>query len=269
MIKCFFVNVKSIFCDVPRSNFVESELEQLADFILQTDGLIRPLILKEIGVQQYAVIRGHREYYGAVIAKERDLKKAEMVNAFIIESGIEQAAIAQLKLLSKDLLPIPNPSILPETKEKGIEQLLPVLASIISQQLQPLHQELARVTSQLDEHKNILESLKLSVVIDSQPIIEPQPIIESQPIIEPQPIINGSPIDKTANILNLINTLSPTDLSLKMQQIRITKAVTLATSIIAARNKQPDKKFDRWETLISEVKGLGTKTAQTIIDKLH
>jgi hypothetical protein len=296
MIKCFFVNVKSIFCDVPRSNFVESELEQLADFILQTDGLIRPLILKEIGVQQYAVIRGHREYYGAVIAKERDLKKAEMVNAFIIESEIQEVAIEQLNLLSEDRESSFDRTI-DMDKEPDVDRLLPALASIISHQLQPLTQQLYNITSELVKHKEMLalltrdspvaipkvlekeeEVIKIPLVeVATLPaIIKPPTAIEIiKPVIIPSKKVKGK--EKSAQIapvgseiaLDLINRLSQTDLSLNMQQARIPSAVKLVTSIISARNKQPDKKFDSWETFISEVKGLGPKTAQTIIDKLR
>jgi hypothetical protein len=300
MIKCFFVNVKSIFCDVPRSNFVESELEQLADFILQTDGLIRPLILKEIGVQQYAVIRGHREYYGAVIAKERDIKKAEMVNAFIIEPEIQGIAIEQLNLLSEDRESSFDRTI-DMDKEPDVDRLLPALVSIISHQLQPLTQQLSNITSELVKHKEMLALLTrdspvaIPKVLEKEekvikvPLVEvvtlPEkiklPTVESKaieiikPVIIPPKKVKGK--EKSAQIapvgseiaLDLINRLSQTDLSLNMQQARIPSAVKLVTSIISARNKQPDKKFDCWETFISEVKGLGPKTAQTIIDKLR
>lgn len=299
MIKCFFVNVKSIFCDVPRSNFVESELEQLADSILESGGLIRPLILKEIGVQQYAMIRGHREYYGAVIAKERDIKKAEMVNAFIIEPELEKVAIEQLNLLSEDRESSFDRTIDMNIQEQDVDQLLPALASIISHQLQPLTQQLSNLTSELLKHKEMLELLtrdslgaipkvlekeviKVPLVevitlpkIIKPPTVEPTEIEIIKPVIVPPKKVKGK--GKLAQIsplgseiaLDLINRLSQTDLSLKMQQVKIPSAVKLVTSIISARNKQPDKIFDCWETFISEIKGLGPKTAQIIADKLR
>ena len=178
MIKCFFVNVKSIFCDVPRSNFIESELEQLADFILETDGLIRPLILKEIGVQQYAIIRGHREYYGAVIAKERDLKKAEMVNAFIIEPKIQEVAIEQLRLLSEERESSFDKTIYMDTKEQDIDRLLPALASMLSHQLQPLTEQLSNVVSQLAEHKEMLALLTRDSPVAIPKVLKEEEVIK-------------------------------------------------------------------------------------------
>ncbi len=322
MIKCYFVDVKSITCNVPRSNFAEAELEQLADFILETDGLIRPLILSEIGIENYTVIEGYREYYGAVIAKEKNSKKAEMVNAFVVNSKVQPAAIAQINLLDKDKN-IKSPAIPVESKEPEVERLLPIFASIMSQQLQPLTQELARVTAQLTEHQKMLELLaKNGVATDNkilaenlespeviklkekeQPVIIPEiikppaevssQVREIKPSVEAVAVItplkpnkstgkkkNSSKVksdvisEKVAPVgaeiaLDLINRLSHTDLSLNMQQVRIPNAVKLATGIIAARNQQPEKKFDRWETFISSVKGLGAKTAQLIIDNLR
>jgi hypothetical protein len=299
MIKCFFIDVKSISCDVPRSNFTESDLEQLANFILEADGLIRPLILKEIGLEKYLVIDGYREYYGALRAKEKDLKKAEMVNAFVISPKIERGAVAQLKLLSENAQPITNLEIPSETKETGIEQLLPALASIISQQLQPLTQQISSLTSQLAEQKEML-----ALLAKDRPVITPKPaqeegikiplieVVKVPEVIKPsaaeikvveivksvvtQPkkvkekdkLAEGSPVGSEI-ALDLINRLSLTDLSLKMQQVKIPNAVKLVTSIITARNKQPDNKFDCWKTFISEVKGLGPKIAQIIADKLR
>jgi hypothetical protein len=103
MIKCYFVDVRSIKSEVPRSNFIESDLEKIADSILEMEGLIRPLILQEISFEKYTVIEGHQEYYAAVIAKEKNISKAEMVNAFIIQSNARLAAIEQLNLLRQPL----------------------------------------------------------------------------------------------------------------------------------------------------------------------
>jgi hypothetical protein len=63
MIKCFFADVKSISSEIPRTKFNESEIEDLANLILATDGLIRPLILKQNGLEQYTVVEGNLEYY--------------------------------------------------------------------------------------------------------------------------------------------------------------------------------------------------------------
>jgi ParB-like nuclease domain len=181
MIKCFFVDVKSIKSDLPKSNFVESELEQLADLILETDGLLRPLILQEIKTGKYKVIEGHREYYAAVRAKEKNITKAEMVNAFVIDASNRKSAIAQLALLSESPLPGVNNA----TDSSQLDRLLPAIESAISEQLQP-------ILAQLSKHTEMLDRLGLARSIPTETTTTIEPIIER---VKPQSIETPIPSD--------------------------------------------------------------------------
>ena len=293
MIKCHFVDIKDISSDVPRSNFVESDLAQLANLILATDGLIRPLIIKQSGVEKYTVIEGHQAYYAALTAKEQNSSKAEMVNAFVIGENMQSSAIEQLQLLSKDS----NPT--------GIEQLLPTLLAAISHQIQPL-------VEQLFEQKQMLAVLMIdrvnSTPIPVDPIEQPNPptstdtlIIDPIIIVEPVKIVAPKPpkppkiekikppktpkatttkkvatlpasIDpiKTTNTLNLINTLGKDKLVLAMERSGVSKAVIkLVPDLIEIRDSQPDQKFETWETIIAlKIKGLAAGAVKGIIEKL-
>ncbi|WP_309729774.1 ParB N-terminal domain-containing protein [Chamaesiphon sp. OTE_75_metabat_556] len=182
MIKCFFVDVKSIKSDLPKSNFVESELEQLADLILATDGLLRPLILKESGTGKYKVIEGHREYYAAVRAKEKNISKAEMVNAFVIDASNQKSAIAQLALCSES--PLTGTTNLTESSQ--LDRLLPAIESAISEQLQPILVQLAK-------HTEILDRLTLDRSIPTETTTTIEPIIER---VNPQSSETPIPIDR-------------------------------------------------------------------------
>jgi hypothetical protein len=183
MIKCFFVDVKSIKSDLPKSNFVESELEQLADLILATDGLLRPLILQEIKAGKYQVIEGHREYYAAVIAKEKNIAKAEMVNAFVIDVSSQKSAIAQLALLSGSPL---TGSTNTTDSSPQLDRLLPAIESAISEQLQP-------ILAQLAKHAKILDSLALARSIPTETTTIIEPIIDRA---KPQSIETPVPSDR-------------------------------------------------------------------------
>lgn len=298
MIKCYFVDIKDISSDLPKSNFIESDLEQLASLILATDGLIRPLILKEIGGEKYTVIEGHREYYAALIAKEQNSSKAEMVNAFVINANIQSSAIEQLKLIKADRSQV----ISPAPTSSGIEQLLPVLSAAISQQIQPLVEQLAK-------QQKMLEALMLDRVNSSTVQVDPieppdlpkskdaspiAPAVVVAPVkvavSKPPKVEKAKPdkapkataskkvavlpesIDriKATNTLNLINTLSQNELALAMERSGVSKAaIKLVPNIIASRDSQPDQKFDTWETIVAlKIKGLAAKTVEGIIDKL-
>jgi hypothetical protein len=276
MIKCFFVDVKSISSDLPRSTFDESDLDELANLILKTDGLLRPLVLKQTGIEQYTVIEGHREYYAALKAKEKDLKKAEMVNAFVINQKNEGSAIDQLKLLVGDSQPIPNPDP-PSQINNSIDLLLPTLASLISKQIQPLEREIAeykKILSTLNENivfsrsieDKILESIVSKLQENSKPT---NPIPKKKKIDKAsREMLASIQIGNLNSTLDLINTLSQIELSSRMNRSGIKSSDDLATNIIIARENRPDRIFDSWESVILEVTGLGAKNTENIIKKL-
>ena len=101
MVDFFLVETKLISSSQAASNFSQSEIDKLAKLILDTDGLLRPLILKEVSFEQYEVVSGHLEYHAAVRAKEKDALKAEMVNALVIKAEKEKAAVQQAQLLEQ------------------------------------------------------------------------------------------------------------------------------------------------------------------------
>jgi hypothetical protein len=303
MIKCYFVDIKDISSDVPRSNFAESDLAKLATLILATDGLIRPLIVKESGAEKYQVVEGHLEYYAALKAKEQNSSKAEMVNAFVINDKIQASAIEQLKLLKDDRAPATTPIA------SEIDRLLPTIITAISQQIQPL-------VDQLAEQQKMLELLTLdrAAPVDIQPIhlpsIQPSAPENIAPtptpvVVEPKPSktaknkpekikpekINPDPAPKTprastktktapppianesskeANPLNLINTLSQSGLILAMERSGVSKAaIKLVPDIMTSRAIQPNQKFETWDAIVSlKIKGLGAGTIKGIIEKL-
>ncbi len=298
MIECFLIDIKNITSKLPISNFQASEIERLADSILATDGLIRPLILQTAGVEQYTVIEGHLEYYAAARAKEKNSLKAEHVNAFIIPAKIQRSAIEQIALLAENRPSNPLP------QEVNLSQLLPLLTSTISEQLQPILEQLAAQKQILDTLIKSDRTLLTEVVVTPPKPPEPEEKVKPATVIKatttkkeptpakskkkPEPEELTAPAQvtipafkneqelkpvasnrKETNILNLINTLSQEQLIRSMLQSAIPKAEKVAIGIIAKRNIQPEQKFDTWETLIA-IKGigLGAVTIQKIIDNL-
>ena len=84
MVEFAQVDVKEIRSDRQRSEFDETKIDELADCILESDFLVRPLLLKQESFDSYLVLKGHLEYYAAVNAKEKDARRGEMVNAIVI-----------------------------------------------------------------------------------------------------------------------------------------------------------------------------------------
>ncbi|MEB3123625.1 MAG: hypothetical protein VKL41_20685 [Snowella sp.] len=93
------VDVKCITSDVSRSTFSEQDIEKLADSILKNDSLLRPLILKQTGIENFVVLDGHLEFYAAVRAREKNPRQAEMINSFVISPKDESTVNEQISFL--------------------------------------------------------------------------------------------------------------------------------------------------------------------------
>ncbi len=180
MIKCLFVDIINISSDISISEFDDSEIERLADLILATGGLLRPLLLTQTSVDRYIILQGDLEYYAAVRAKEKDSRKAETVNAFIIPEDVRQVALAQLTILSQtksQIISTPTKIDLPIAKITAdtaavsphdlFDRLALQLRAEISQQLQPLQQQLDTVSLELDRHKQILAALSIEPAVST------------------------------------------------------------------------------------------------------
>ncbi len=180
MIKCYFVEVKNIISNLPKSSFQESEIEQLADLILAANGLIRPLILKDAGGEKYTVIEGDLEYHAAVRAKEKNLLQAEEVNAFIIPTNLQKSAIDQIALLVNN-----KPSNIPISTDINfsIDNLLLALSSTISLQIQP-------ISDQLIDHKKTLDILEKRPTEVHLSIEQLLPVLSSTISQQLQPIVD-------------------------------------------------------------------------------
>jgi hypothetical protein len=224
----YTVDVKSITSNVPRSNFAESELDRLAELILDSDGLIRPLVLKQTGVEEYTVIDGHLEYYAAVRAKEKNPRRGEMVNAFEIVAKSEAVITKQLETL-KGLLNAPTVTV----SNVGSDSRLTNIELRFEQRMNEIRADLIQQAKEFNDQIKAIESK----------------------------------IPQQAEPLKLLNTLSENDLVVKLTRSRISGAEKLAKSIILARTKQPEQQFLDYRSVVKAIKGFGDTTMLTIIDE--
>lgn len=65
------LDIKEIKASIPRANFTEAKIEQAADLILASGGVVRPLVVKQTDIDSYELIDGALEYFAAVRAGER------------------------------------------------------------------------------------------------------------------------------------------------------------------------------------------------------
>jgi len=158
MWKFLRVDITDINPSVARETFSETELENLANLIIEMGGLIRPAILKKADNkkvdERYNIISGDLEYYASVIANQK-VPDIEMINAFVVDKEAENIALMQL--LSRDKI-IDNPL---ELRMSNLEKRLET-------QLQAIREEYQKEIKRLEEkiipppppsYKSILELL--------------------------------------------------------------------------------------------------------------
>ena len=148
------VDINNIHTTQARSLFSESALETLANLMLQTGGIIQPLIVKKTGLEQYEVIEGHFEYYAAVKAQEID-DDFEMIRAFIISDEKENFIQKQIDLLRNK--PAATSKILPGNLNK-LEVRLNNLEVRLNNIVQDLQQQQNHNQEQLETKINQIKS---------------------------------------------------------------------------------------------------------------
>lgn len=99
------VAVKKITTNKPRSIFADDVLEQAAKLILETEGVINPIVVRRTSIDSYEVVDGDFEYYAAARAREIDLRKGEMIGVYIIEPENEGAMMEQVKAFRRQKSP--------------------------------------------------------------------------------------------------------------------------------------------------------------------
>ncbi|MFM7280058.1 MAG: chromosome partitioning protein ParB [Microcystis aeruginosa] len=155
MWKFLRVDITDINPSVPRETFSETELENLANLIIEMGGLIRPAILKKADNkkvdERYNIISGDLEYYASVIANQK-VPDIEMINAFVVDKEAENIALQQIQLLS------PSPGLIttPEKIDNPLELRMSNLEKRLETQLQAIREEYQKEIKRLEEKIIIL-----------------------------------------------------------------------------------------------------------------
>ena len=150
MWKFLRVDITDINPSVPRETFSETELENLANLIIEMGGIIRPAILKKADNkkvdERYNIISGDLEYYASVIANQK-VPDIEMINAFVVDKEAENIALQQIQLLS------PSPGLIttPEKTDNPLELRVSNLEKRLETQLQAIREEYQKEIKRLEE----------------------------------------------------------------------------------------------------------------------
>jgi hypothetical protein len=145
MWKFLRVDITDINPSVARETFSETELENLANLIIEMGGIIRPAILKKADNkkvdERYNIISGDLEYYASVIANKK-VPDIEMINAFVVDKEAENIALQQMQLLSPDKI-IDNPlGLRMSNLEKRLETELQAIREEYQKEIKRLEEKI-------------------------------------------------------------------------------------------------------------------------------
>ncbi|MEG4837850.1 ParB N-terminal domain-containing protein [Microcoleus sp. B9-D4] len=296
------VAVKRITSAVPRSNFAEPDLEKLARLILESGGLINPIIVRRNGMDAYEIVDGDFEYYAAARAKEIEPLKGETIGAFILEEENEELLLEQLEILRKtaiieNLVELPetgflyentssppadsikNPVSLVEVPNLGenetpedsssLEQRLTNIEALFASQINELKAEYAReqqvLAQSIQELENrILQQVPLLVEAGLANRINE---LKSESPPEKQVVVERIPevenvASESMSLLEALNTLEKNQLSANLKDAGL--KLPVIQIILKERDVRP---FVSFANVVERVKGLTDKTMIKIIDK--
>ncbi|BAY22542.1 hypothetical protein NIES2100_23050 [Calothrix sp. NIES-2100] len=236
------VAVKKITCNKPRSNFTDDQIEKAAKLILESEGVINPIVVRRTSLQSYEVVDGDFEYYAAARAREIDLRKGEMIGVFIIEDENEEALTKQIELFRNSNPALTNNlSSNSDIIEYPLINLMQSLSNNTDSRLTNIESRLENRTNELQEElkreiKNINDKLK---EIDNK-------------------------IPKQIEPLEALNTLKITELTARLKRVNVKPKVI--EQILNEREK--NGKYSSFSNVLERMKGkgLGDKTMIKIID---
>ncbi|MEM1169848.1 MAG: hypothetical protein AAGJ08_12410 [Cyanobacteria bacterium P01_H01_bin.35] len=93
------VDLDNITPKVDLSYFSADEIENMANLIMTTGGVVRPIILKRTGIESCEIVTGDFEYYATVKASEIYPEHSGMIRGFIIKEKQEENIRKQQEIL--------------------------------------------------------------------------------------------------------------------------------------------------------------------------
>jgi hypothetical protein len=150
------VAVKKICSSKPRLLFADDELEKAAQLILDSEGVVNPIVVRRNGLQSYEVVDGDFEYYAAARAREIDPLKGEMIGVFIIEPENEEHLTKQVQLFRKHTDESPRPV---DFTSKDLENFLTRIESRIEILAKQLLEESSAKVKLENEKKDLTRKL--------------------------------------------------------------------------------------------------------------
>jgi hypothetical protein len=258
-LKFYLADIEEITSEVARSTFDESAIERLAEMMIATGCLLKPLVLKQVAPMKYQVLEGHFEYYAAVSANRKDTQRilSGMVSAFVVKPEVEVVAIQQAQWLNKS----------DSTMTTCVEQSQITEAKMTSTSFNPLENRVNCLESRLERELQELKTIQVqhSQYLENAKQLQLQ-MLETLNILKSKAleIVQRSGEEVESEILNALNTWDTAELVKRLKSAGITQKIAenLAENLVNKRTLSPFKSLK--EITQSKI-GIGKNTMDKII----
>jgi len=159
------VSVKKIQSSLSASQFSTEEIEKAAHLFLEAELSIQPVVLKREGLDAYSVISNDFIYFAAVRAREINPRKAETIQAVILEPENESALLQQVELFKKESgSPTESEDLAGRLNnfEHAIAQKINDLMQTVTEENKALKSSLKFVEERIPKRDNLLDSFNSS-----------------------------------------------------------------------------------------------------------
>ena len=191
-----------------RSQFQESQIEELANLFLQARDTIKPIIVRKISPISFEVLEGYLEYYAALKAEQID-EQFTSIQAYIVPPELESTILEQYEFLQSLSAPaIADPSE---------QSLINLIERTIAKQINPLKSSLQDVNAKLD-----------------QKVVSPQVSTSKQLIAPPEIAISNSVEQQLAKLTQTIKSVELIwilPITLIIQRTRMIRSSRIPTTI--------------------------------------
>lgn len=99
-----WIPISDITCNAS-GRFHPDDLRRAAQLILSADGLVTPLVVRQISLDRYELLDGVFEYYAAMEARKLDPARVEFINAYIIQPSQARIIAEQIALFRRNTIP--------------------------------------------------------------------------------------------------------------------------------------------------------------------
>jgi translation initiation factor 2 beta subunit (eIF-2beta)/eIF-5 len=237
------VLVEDIESSLPRSKFLETDLDEAARLLLKTEGVITPPILLETGIDSYKLIEGDFEYYAAIRAGEID-PLSETINAYIIKDEEEvEAYKKQIEVFRQQKsLPQSQPPVVDTSNvSHELQRELKYRDNMLHDAIKQMGNQIAiKISEELKNISSNLEEIKKRLPED--------------------------PKELEQQLLEELNTLPIIELKYKLTLIT---RKNIRENIIKERDKSPFQPFHSRHELIERIGGLAQKSFNIMLEKYN